>query len=553
MTTGINETISRIFDTFSVVSKSRYSVVYDIFHHYARWSVNAVEYFDLPGEYVSKADEVWEQRIHPEDLDNYHARFRDLLTGIAQEQPFEYRARNKSGEFVACSSRAAIIRDYSGKPAYLAFSIINHGVVTNTDPITRTENLYEFYNVLRKRKARKQSSIVLLIDTIRFEDINHSYGYMFGNDVLKAAAELLINLTRNQGDVYRADGTGLIFSSETMSLDEVRKLYARMRTEMKNAFYVSGTRVTLSIAGGVVIADNFEIDEHVIYTNAKYVLEISKERNHGGLVIYHNENQDKSSRRLELADTLRSDIANRCAGFYLCYQPVISAADESLSGAEVLLRWNKAPFGELMPDEFVPWLENDSSFFKLGNWILEQAFIETSELLAAKPDFMLGINLTYMQLERSEFRTSLMQILRRTRFPARNLTIELTRRCRMMSSDHLKSQVDFLKACGCRIAVDADDFAALDLIRILPVDRIKLDRKFMSVIETSQVDQYMVEAITGFARNMNIQITMTGVEDEQKMRFIRSRYPADSFQGYYYSIPVRIGEMRYIQMNGWKK
>ena len=63
----------------------------------------------------------------------------------------------------------------------------------------------------------------------------------------------------------------------------------------------------------------------------------------------------------------------------------------------------------------------------------------------------------------------------------------------------------------------------------------------------------MVEAITGFARNMNVQITMTGVEDEQKMLFIRSRYPTDSFQGYYYSKPVRIGEMRYIQMNGWKK
>ena len=148
-----------------------------------------------------------------------------------------------------------------------------------------------------------------------------------------------------------------------------------------------------------------------------------------------------------------------------------------------------------------------------------------------------------MQLERSEFRTALLQIMRRTGFQGKNLMLELTKKCRQMSREHLKSQMDFLKACGCKIAVDVDDFAALDLLDWLPVDGIKLDRKFAREAEKSQVDQYKIEAIIEFARHMNISVTITGIEHADKMNFFRTKYQMDTFQGYYYSKPVRIRDM----------
>jgi len=545
---GLNDTISRIFDTFVVVSKSRYAVVYDIFNHYARWSTNAVEFFGLTGEYIENADVEWHKRIHPDDRKNYEQRITAMIAGIKQEAPMEYRAMDKNGEYVACSSKGTIIKDYSGRPAYLAFFITNHGIVSNRDPITDTDNLYQMFNELRQRRERRQKTSVLVIDTIHFDDINRTYGYMFGNQVLKAQAELVVNLIKNDGKVYRGDGTSLIIVSPTFGIDEMRRFYARIREQMKNAFYVSGTRVTVNVAGGVLLNDNFAIDEHTIYTSAKFALEASKNMNHGSLVVYHNEHQEQNARRIEMLDVIRADIMNRCEGFYLVYQPIVSATDNHMVGTEVLLRWRNERFGDVMPDTFIPLLENDSVFFELGNWILEQAFNETKSIISIYPDFMVNINLTFMQLERSEFRTTLMELMRRTRFPARNLTLELTKRCRQMSREHLKSQVDFLKSLGSQIALDVEEFSSLDLVRILPIDLIKIDRRFLRDIDKNLVNQYIVEAMTGFAKNMNVHVTLTGIENSDMLKFIKGKFPADSLQGYYYSKPVEITELKKLPL-----
>ena len=88
-----------------------------------------------------------------------------------------------------------------------------------------------------------------------------------------------------------------------------------MREQLKTAFYVAGTRVPVSIAGGIVVVENFALDEHTIYTSAKYALDVSKDMNHGGLVVYHNEHQEQNARRIELLDAIRADIMNRCEGF----------------------------------------------------------------------------------------------------------------------------------------------------------------------------------------------------------------------------------------------
>ncbi|WP_026508284.1 EAL domain-containing protein [Butyrivibrio sp. MC2013] len=546
--TGLNDTISRIFDTFVVVSKSRYAVVYDIFNHYARWSTNAVEFFGLSGEYIENADTEWHKRIHPDDRKNYEQRIMAMIAGIKQDSPLEYRAMDKNGEYVACSSKGTIIKDYSGRPAYLAFFITNHGIVSNKDPITDTDNLYEMFNALRQQRERQEKSSVLIIDAIHFDDINRTYGYMFGNQVLRAMADLVVNLVKDEGVVYRGDGTSIIVISGSLELDGMRRLYSRIREQLKSAFYVSGTRITLNIAGGVLVNDNFAVDEHTIYTSAKYALDASKNMNHGGLVVYHNEHQDQNARRIELLDAIRSDIMNKCSGFYLVYQPIISAKDSHMIGAEVLLRWHNEAFGDVMPDSFIPLLENDSVFFELGNWILEQSFNETRSIISVFPEFMLNINLTFMQLERSEFRTTLMDLMRRTRFPASNLTLELTKRCRQMSREHLKSQVDFLKSSGSQIALDVEEFSSLDLLRALPVDHIKIDRRFLRDIDRNLVNQYIVEAMAGFAQHMNVHVTLTGIENAQMLDFVKERFPADSFQGYYYSKPVRIADLKQLPL-----
>ena len=165
---GAYDTISKIYDTFAVTSKSRYSYVYDIEKNMARWSENAVKYFGLPGEFVYKADQVWEVHVHPEDRETYREHLAVAFSGNRVNPSFEYRARNKNGEYVACSCKGVVIKDYSGKAAYYACSLINKGIVDNTDPISGLSNHYEMLNYMHRLETLQEKYILLVVNVIDF-------------------------------------------------------------------------------------------------------------------------------------------------------------------------------------------------------------------------------------------------------------------------------------------------------------------------------------------------------------------------------------------------
>ena len=142
----------------------------------SRWSPNAVDYFGLTGEYIYNASAVWESKIHPDDRDKYTEYLGLVFAGKKAEPTFEYRAKNKNGEYVVCSCRGVVIKDYAGRPVFYACSMINKGIVNNNDPITLLPNQYELLNHMRALKAQKRPYSILLINFIDFGEVNRRYG-----------------------------------------------------------------------------------------------------------------------------------------------------------------------------------------------------------------------------------------------------------------------------------------------------------------------------------------------------------------------------------------
>lgn len=543
MAGGSLDTINRIFDTFAVTSRSRYVYVYDMDKNIARWSPNAVDYFGLTGEYIYNASSVWQTRIHPDDRDKYVEYLGVVYSGKKTDPNFEYRAKNKNGEYVICAARGVVIKDYAGRPAYYACSIINKGIVDNNDPITLLPNQYEMLNFMRQLKAAKKDYSILMINFIDFGDVNRRYGYMTGNAILKATASKLLEEGKDQGRAFRGEGTRLAFITDTMAIDDIKKFYGRMRAYTRESMIISGNKVTAEIAGGMIVCTDLNVDEHSLYTSAKYALDYSKNQKHGNLIIFHNDELDNNKSSIELVDEVRNSVINGFEGFYLEYQPIVAASDGRLVGMEVFLRWHKEPYGDVSPSEFVPWLEQDPVFYLLGNWILENALKDALEIRMNNRDFYLSVNLAFMQLERSEFRTTLLEILRKTGYPATGLCLDMTASSRQLSVEHLKSQIEFLKSCGIKIGLDCTDFASLDLVRSLPIDLINLVPSLTGPITENLTVRYMIEAVTSFAHRLGIRTAFLGVEDEEKAQ-IAKRYPISDLMGYYYGRPCRIEEFK---------
>ena len=535
----------KIFETYATASRSRYMFLRNMRTKHSRWSPNAVDFFGLPGEYMDDAYHTFLECIHPDDRPLFQAEMDRIYSGLQDEHYMEYRAKGKDGNYVICFGKGKMIRDDNGEMAYFAGVISNHGIIDNIDPTTSLYNLYEFMHALQLIREKKKEAAVLMLGIKNFADINDVYGYPFGNKVLKELAQQLRSFCKGKGMLYRMDGAKFAFCASDISRDEMAEMYKHMQEIARNDIYIDGNHVTLVICGGMVEIKDFDVDENSIYSGVRFALARSKNERHGELIFLESENQNDNKRNLELLNALRKSISNGCEDFYMCYQPVVDAMTGKIGGMEALVRWNKEPFGEVSPAVFIPLLENDVLFFELGNWILREAMTEGKKLIEQHPNFILNINLSYTQLERSEFRGTIVRLLQETDFPPQNLCLELTERCRLLDLNFLRNEIIFLKSFRIKIALDdfGTGFSSLNLLRELPVDLIKIDRAFIKDIQTNTADQAIVKSVLDCAKLMEIPVCVEGIEDKNLESYM-NHYPASSYQGYLYSKPIKIDQFK---------
>lgn len=530
---------SPIFTAFAETSSKRYIYMCNMETGVSRWSKYAIEYFGLLDEYMYNAGAVWLANVHPDDREAYTRELDLIFSGQKMTCEIEYRAKNKAGEYVVCSGRGFVIKGENGTPDIFAGTIENHGIIDEVDAVSGLYNIYAFWKYMKDVCENYDNISVLEVSINNFSDINEKYGYEFGNYLIKKISELFLDRVRHEGFVFRMDGVRFAFVFTDKDEEWITNFYADIQARLieKNIYYQDKFLTTLS--GGAVIAPE-NTDEYSVLASVTYALSKSKHERHGQLVFFDNTTLESNRRNLELLEALRHSILNGCEGFYICYQPLISAKGEQLVGMEALLRWNHEPFGEVPPGVFIPWLENDVSFCDLGNWILEKALSDGKPILEKYPDFIINVNIAYTQLENIGFRAAVEEILKRTEFPPENLCLELTERCRVLDREYLKQEIEYFKSIGIKIAIDdfGTGFSSLNLLSELSVDTLKIDRGFVLDIEDKPTNQAIVEAVTLCARKLGVKVCIEGVETRKLIDFL-NQYGAYSYQGYYYSKPVR--------------
>ncbi len=534
-----SEYFDKIFEALSETAKGSYFYMCDMWTDISRWSKTAVDYFSMPSEYMENAGTIWESHIHPEDRKRYRDDIDAVFAGKKKNHDVDYRARDKNGNYVFCSCNGVVIDDESGNPAFFAGTITTQGVIKNVDPTTNFYNLYEFLNAVRVLREHHKKYCVLLVGLKHFSDVNDLYGYTFGNEAMRLFVSTMHGLLEDKGQVFRMDGTRFAVLTTRMNMDDIRDYYRRLQEKAKNHLEIHGSHVSLSVCGGAVDVKNSLVNEHSVYASVRYAFSVSKNERHGELWVVENEELDKNKQTVELINALRNSILEQCSGFYLCYQPIVSPEDGRLTGAEALLRWKKEPYGTIPPGVFIPWIEKDSTFFDLGIWILKQAMTDGNEFLKKHPDMIINVNLSYAQLERSEFRNMIVGLLVSTGFPPEHLCLELTESCRLLDITFLRNEILFLKSYGIRIALDdfGTGFSSLNLLRELPVDCIKIDRGFVSDIESNHTDQSIVKAVMNCAKELEIDVCVEGIETSDLKDYMLN-FPSKAYQGYFYSRPV---------------
>lgn len=541
-----------LFEALSIIAEGNYVYLCDMKEDYSRWSKSAVDFFDLPGEYMSNAGGVWEEHIHPDDKNSYHASIDLIFSGNANGHDMQYRARAKDGSYAVCTCRGIVINDENGVPEYFGGAIKNHGLLSYIDNVTGLRSLYGFIDDLKTILWKKENRLIMLVGLSNFSRVNDVYGFSFGNNVLCKLGSLLSEKLANSGLIYRMDGTKFAVVSRTFTVDEIRQKYEELKNIVSHDFYVDGERVSLSLNAGAVMVDNFDISQETVYSCLKYAYYESKNKHIGEFIVFEDALSDDGRQTVEKLHVIRNSIAENCKGFYLCYQPIVNAGTEELKGMEALIRWKNDTYGTVPPIQFIPILEQDTIFPELGRWILRQAMEDGKHFLKKYPNFVMNVNLSYAQLEKRDFVSELFELLEETNYPPENLCLEITERCRLLDMDLLKSMFEIVRAKGIKIAIDdfGTGFASLGVLRELPVDIIKIDREYVKNIEKSPSDQHTVKFISELAQAFKADVCVEGVETAG-MRDFLLKYSVGSLQGYYYSKPIPVDEFaeKYFKNN----
>ena len=534
------EMISRI----SKLSQDSYLMVTDMQHNLTFVPESTAEFLGIPSGWCEDGYKiVLEKSVHPYDCPEYTEEMKKRLRGINLENDL-YIRMGKDKKYVMTQIITDMILE-QGKNRYFIVLLRNQNVIPEIDPLTDLYGQVKFEKDIVDYIQQGRKVAVLEIEIDHMNDINILYGTNYSDRIQKVLAYRFIYMMDVDKAVYRMGNSNYAFILRDASREEAAAFLEKIRARLEESVVLENNHFDLKIYASGIILDHYEGEISTVQSKLEYVLGKMRTRRDHKLMFFNDLVQINGDVDLDLMKIIHQSVLNQCDGFYVEYQPVVHAQTGEIAGAEALVRWKKEPYGIVPPGMFIDWLESNPCMYDLGNFVLKQALTDAVEFRKSNPDFFINVNMSAKQLERKTFCGVVMALLKETGFPAGQLCLELTERCRSMPVSVMEEKLLYLKQHGVRLAMDdyGTGSASSSILLQTPMDEIKIDMSFIRGITDNQTKQALVRGMVDFANKADLKSCLEGVEDEKLQNYLRS-FGATWFQGYYYSKPVQAAAMQ---------
>lgn len=534
------EMISRI----SKLSQDSYLMVTDMQHNLTFVPESTAEFLGIPSGWCEDGYKiVLEKSVHPYDCPEYTEEMKKRLRGINLENDL-YIRMGKDKKYVMTQIITDMILE-QGKNRYFIVLLRNQNVIPEIYPLTDLYGQVKFEKDIVDYIQQGRKVAVLEIEIDHMNDINILYGTNYSDRIQKVLAYRFIYMMDADKAVYRMGNSNYAFILRDASREEAAAFLEKIRARLEESVVLENNHFDLKIYASGIILDHYEGEISTVQSKLEYVLGKMRTRRDHKLMFFNDLVQINGDVDLDLMKIIHQSVLNQCDGFYVEYQPVVHAQTGEIAGAEALVRWKKEPYGIVPPGMFIDWLESNPCMYDLGNFVLKQALTDAVEFRKSNPDFFINVNMSAKQLERKTFCGVVMALLKETGFPAGQLCLELTERCRSMPVSVMEEKLLYLKQHGVRLAMDdyGTGSASSSVLLQTPMDEIKIDMSFIRGITDNQTKQALVRSMVDFANEADLKSCLEGVEDEKLQNYLRS-FGATWFQGYYYSRPVQAAAMQ---------
>jgi diguanylate cyclase (GGDEF)-like protein/PAS domain S-box-containing protein len=506
------------------------------------------------GEMGDKPEE-WFDRIHDADRDRVKEEIAAHQKGLTPHFESEHRVLHKEGSFRWMLSRGVAVHDASGNVLRMAGSQtdITEGKVS--DPLTGLPNRLLFIDrvgrLVKHSKRRKDHLFaVLFLDLDGFKMINDSMGHLIGDQLLLGVANRLEKCLRSTDTVARIGETFTVArlggDEFTVLLDHIKdpsdakRAAERMMKALAPPFILGGREVFTSVSIGIALSNPAYEQPEDILRDADTAMYRAKSLGKARYEVFDADMRASVMARLQLETDLRHALDR--GEFRNFYQPIVALVSGEIAGFEALLRWQHPTRGLLGPNEFIPVAEETGLIRELGWWNLREACRQISEWragLIAHSNLTVSVNLSAKQFLQPKLVEDIRKLLVELALPPEALKLEITESTVMADPSAAVEMLQQIKSLGIRLAIDdfGTGYSSLSYLHRFPLDTLKIDRSFISVMEDDGEGMEIARSIVPMANNLHLDVVAEGVETIQQVALLK-KLQCKYGQGFYFSRPL---------------
>jgi diguanylate cyclase (GGDEF)-like protein len=428
------------------------------------------------------------------------------------------------------------------------------------DPLTALPNRQLFLDrlVVAIANAHRHGHklAVFYLDLDRFKVVNDSLGHAAGDELLKCVASRMKLTLRENDTVARLGGDEFtILSPEITHGEDAITIAHKVRDAIEAPMVIDGRELFVTTSLGISLYPDDGETPDALLRNADSALYRAKARGRDTFELYRPAMNARALEQLTLESSMRRALAN--GEFVIHYQPIVDLRTGAVRGTEALLRWTHPEYGLLFPNHFIFLAEITGLVVPIGEWVLRTACAQTRAWqLAGHAGLHAAVNLSVRQLQQRDFVERVEGVLADTGLPPGSLELEVTEGIAMHSAehggDHTLGRLRALKRLGVQIAIDdfGTGYSSLSVLRLLPVDMLKIDRTFVHSVGAPPGDgSAIATAVIALAHSLKLSVVAEGVETPAQLQFFVEQ-GCDALQGFLAARPAPAEECEALLARG---
>jgi diguanylate cyclase len=419
------------------------------------------------------------------------------------------------------------------------------------DALTGLPNREQLRNrlgsTLASAKQHQRMLAVLYLDLDNFKRVNDTLGHAVGDELLRQVAARLRSSLRSDeavedlpsarsSHIARLGGDEFIVVLPSIrSADDAAAVAARLIAELQEPMRLALHTLVVTPSVGVALFPGDGVEVDTLLRNADLAMYFAKRKGPGMFAFFDASMNDAALHRFTLEAKLRGALER--GEFTLHYQPQFDVRTGGVSGMEALLRWTNEELGVVPPTEFIPVAEETGLILSIGEWVLRTACAQTKAWVdEGLPVTRMAVNVSGQQFILKDFPRLVADIIKEAGIEPSMLELEITESVVMKDEAWAETALAQLKELGVMLAIDdfGTGYSSFGRLRHFAVDRLKIDRSFMTSLIDCSDDRAIAAAIIAMSRSMRISVTAEGVESFPQLLFLQE-HDCHEAQGFLFS------------------